>query len=409
LRGVRFGVNAGATISLTITPSSPSKIDSPYATSGASGGSPGTSISYSVISGSATTWVCGRSYTSYNPDSPYWKVDTAYGLAAESVLSASGRIDFTGTGPVAGSVLTGKSTSQAWWVPPDVDPSTNGFRLSPTADDSPVADGAFSIIYLAPVKSDRIALYDTTVSGWRLCSVNGFGQTLSGRTTGTPFDVFISLSAPAPTDGTAAGVAVEFVNWTLPTARATAITRVNGVLTKSGAPASRYLGTCSPRSATTYHMQTVGNDTTPAKCDLWNIDNQVTAAFRYARSWTPETFTHPTANTWVGANGSSSRFEFVQGVPGTWTRAQAYAAVQTKTFAAVTGIGFDTVGTPSGTRTRVLSTSVNDAVTANGQYSLQSPIGVHYLAWIIWASNVAVVWWGAQSTHESGLEIAFQC
>jgi hypothetical protein len=156
-------------------------------------------------------------------------------------------------------------------------------------------------------------------------------------------------------------------------------------------------------------MQTVGNDATPAKCDLWNVDNQITAAYRYGRSWTPETFTHPTANTWVGAQGSASRFEFVQGVPGTWTRAQAYAAVQTKTFAAVTGIGFDTVATPSGTRTRVLSTNTNDAVTANGQYSLRSPIGVHYLAWIIWASNTAVVWWGAEAIHESGLEIAFQC
>jgi hypothetical protein len=82
--------------------------------------------------------------------------------------------------------------------------------------------------------------------------------------------------------------------------------------------------------------------------------------------------------------------------------------VQSKTFAAVTGLGYDTVSTPSGTRTRVLVTNTNDAVTAVGQYSLQSPIGVHYLAWILWAQSTAVVWWGAESTHESGLEVAFQ-
>jgi hypothetical protein len=113
LRGVRFGFNHSANITaLTITPSSPSRIDSPYGSSGPTGGVPSTSATYAAVGGSAATWVCGRGYTSYNPDSPYWKVDTAYGLAAESVVVVGGRVDMTGSAPAAGSALiaTGATT-----------------------------------------------------------------------------------------------------------------------------------------------------------------------------------------------------------------------------------------------------------------------------------------------------------
>ena len=397
LRGVRFGINslsAGKSVTITPTVGSGSHISGPDDTNLNS-----TSTTFALAPGATVQWVCGRGYTSYNPDSPYWRTLAGSAVPANALgVSATAYVLIGAPAPTAGDVLTASSATGAAFAAPAADPAANGCRLSPTADDSPAADGTYSTIYLAPSKSDRIALYDGT--NWRLYQVSSVSYAVTGRTTDLPFDIFAAQTAGV--------VSLEVVNWTSATARATAIARLNGVWTKSGDSTRRYLGTCRPRSATTYHLQTNATDTTPAKCDLWNIDNQVTASFRYRRSWTPETFTHPTANTWVGANGSASRFEYVQGVPGTWTRAQAFAAVQSKTFAAVTGIGYDTVATPSGTRTRVLVTNTNDAVTAVGQYSLQSPIGVHYLAWVLWAQSTAVVWWGAESTHESGLEVAFQ-
>jgi hypothetical protein len=395
LSGVSFGLNlTDSNATITITPTLGSHINGPADTN-----INPTATTFAAPRCATLQWVCGRGYTLYNPEHPYWRPVAAVADAATALgVGTTALVLLGGGAPTAGDVLTATSTSGASFAAPAADPSANGCRLSPTADDSPAADGTYSTIYLAPSKSDRIALYDGT--NWRLYQVSSVSYAVTGRTTDLPFDIFAAQTAGV--------VSLEVVNWTSSTVRATAIARLNGVWTKSGDSTRRYLGTCRPRSATTYHLQTNGNDTTPAKCDLWNVDNQITAAFRYARSWTPETFTHPTASTWVGANGSSSRFEFIQGVAGSWTRAQAYAAVQTKTFVAVTGIGYDTVSTPSGTRTRVLSTNTNDIVTANGQYSLQSAIGVHYLAWIIYATNVAVVWWAAQSTHESGLEIAFQ-
>jgi hypothetical protein len=278
-------------------------------------------------------------------------------------------------------------------------PAINGFRLAPNVDDSPPADGSFTTVYLAPVTSDLIALY--TASVWTLRQASGVSYVLSGRTTDLPFDVFAFWSGTA--------VALEVLNWTSGTARATGLTRQNGVWTKTGDATRRYLGTVRPRSATAYHIYTNGSDTQPARCDLWNTDNQYRLLFHYERSWTPETFTHPTANTWVGFNGTSSRFEFVQGIAGNFLRSEVITGVQTKTFTAIASSNLDSVSSPSGARPQIKSTNTSDIEAAVGSANLRPGIGVHFVSWNIWADNVAVVWWAAQATHTSGLQVEFNC
>ncbi len=279
-----------------------------------------------------------------------------------------------------------------------VDPSINGYRLAPSVDDSPVADGAFSTIYLAPVRGNLMALWNGTA--WVLATSSVTPYTVAGRTTDLPFDVFAYSNAGV--------ITLEVLNWSTATARATGITRTSGVWTKVGDQTRRYLGTCRPRSATTYQLQTTAADTTPPRCDLWNVDNQIMGRFRYERSWTPETFTHPTANTWVAWNGVNSRFEFIQGVAGNWLRCDVLAGVQSKTFYAIASCNLDSTSTPSGSRPQVKSTNTSDVVAASGTSILRPSVGVHYVSWNIWAENVAVVWWAAQATHTSGMTVEYQ-
>jgi hypothetical protein len=391
LRGVRFGINHGAPITtLTITPSTPSRIDSPYSSNGPTGGVPTTSTTYSAIGGSSTTWVCGRGYTSYNPDSPYWKVDTAYGLAAESVTVTGGRVDIIGSAPVAGSLLTGRNSGQAWFVPPTVDPSINGFRLAPTADDSVAADGSFTLLYLAPVTSDRISLYDTTVSDWRTVRVNGFGQAVSGRTTGTPFDVFLQLSAAAPTDGTAAGVTMVFLNWTSASARATAIAQTNGVWVKSGDPTQRYLGTVYPRSATTYSIVRSGYTTTTSKCDIWNNDNRRSEIFWQETAWTGSLATS-SANTWFMAT-TGHKFEFITGRAITPLDAQMNIGVNSAGVAnaGYCGIALNSTTPAHGGRA---ATTAGEILNAETYLYYTPPVGYNFLNFMLLGTATSVLFY----------------
>jgi len=287
-------------------------------------------------------------------------------------------------------------------------PRVNQCRISgESASAIMTADNAaISTIYLLPYVGSSISLYVSALSMWIPFDIAsaGLSLALSGMTTGRPYDVY--CNAPSTIGGTPA---LELWPWTSTTARVAALALQDGVWVRSGTPTARYLGTIFARSATTISWVQNGNDVTSAKCDIWNADNRELTPFRYTRSWTPETFTHPTANTWVAANGTSSRVELVQGQLGPWTRADVLAAVQPKTFAAVTAVGLDTVSTPTGLRPRTLITQTADATETNGQASLQVPIGSHYLAWLIWASSTTVVWWGAQSVHESGLICEFSC
>lgn len=115
--------------------------------------------------------------------------------------------------------------------------STNDGRLSVHSTD-PLGEGSSSsILYLHRYTGSRMALYDGS-SEWSYLTIAD--TPLQVATTGVataskPYDVFAYDNS-----GT---IAMELTAWTDDTTRATALTRQDGVLVKSGATTRRYLGT----------------------------------------------------------------------------------------------------------------------------------------------------------------------
>lgn len=269
-------------------------------------------------------------------------------------------------------------------------PSTNDFRLTGVSG-TPVmtADStSLSTIYLTPYKGNRIALYDTSNSKWKLLSSVEVSLAVTGRTTDLPFDIFAYNNS-----GT---VTLEFLNWASATARSTAIARQDGVWTKSGDASRRYLGTCRPRSATSFHWVMHGSSAgTAARIDLWNMDNRVDIACEVRDA--TDTWTY-TTNTWRQARANAiNQIDYVCGIAedGGLAIAHGISSTNATLSGAVqrwTGIGLDSTTAPatysligsvdSGSES---STNVAHELSSYGHYAIaaaQLSIGRHYLAWL---------------------------
>jgi hypothetical protein len=196
---------------------------------------------------------------------------------------------------------------------------------------------------------------------------------VTGRTTDLPFDVFGYLNA-----GT---VTLEFLDWTNATTRATGLTRQDGVLTKSGDPTRRYLGSIRARSATAFHWVRAGVDL-PAKFDLFNADNRV--EFPWSVIATTNTWTYTTA-TWRQAQASANY------------QADVMVGLQEESFGCTVGVTSrnSTISIPRHVGVGFDSTTVISGLTsatANVVASIEADqwarlvnmpaIGRHFYAWL---------------------------
>lgn len=266
-----------------------------------------------------------------------------------------------------------------------VRPATNDFRLSGVSA-TPIMTSdstSLSTVYLAPFRGNVIALYDG--ANWQLISPpSEVSLAVTGRTTDLPFDVFGYLSA-----GT---VALEFLDWTSATARATGLSRLNGVWTKTGDSTRRYLGSIRARSATTFHWVQFGS-ALPVKLDVFNADNRVDLGFTLID--TADTFTYTTA-TWRQWNGSTNfQVDVMVGLQEEMMEVEAWASSRNSTISIPrqVGIGYDV--------TNAIGSGANPASggwvslcaeTANVVASIEShqqavlrhtpAIGRHFYAWL---------------------------
>lgn len=115
-----------------------------------------------------------------------------------------------------------------------------------------------TIVYLTPFDGDKISLYSGTI--WQLLSFTEKSVAVPS-TTGRPFDIFAYNNS-----GT---VALEALDWTNDTTRATALTTQNGVWVKTGAATRRYLGTGYTTGVSGQTEDSVANRF------LWNYYNRV--------------------------------------------------------------------------------------------------------------------------------------
>ena len=294
------------------------------------------------------------------------------------------------------------------------DPATNGFRLAPTADDSVPGDGTFSTVYLAAVRGNRLALYDTPTASWRLYTPSSVSYAVTGRTAGLPFDVFAYQTAGV--------VALEVVNWTTatPGARATALTMVDGVWTKSGDSSRRYLGTVRPRSATTYQIKRFATDQGsagsigPGGIDIWNVDNRkpVAVSIRSAGS----DYTYNTASYRQAGGSVQCQIDTIAGLPATDSINLVVTSAVSSSDAGTGGKATVAIGvnntTQDGIRTAPSVFSALGRVELFAALNGTVPLGVTAYLWLERGTGAGTNTWAGNSdssTNHPGMLAIVMC
>lgn len=251
--------------------------------------------------------------------------------------------------------------------------------------------GATSIFY-TPYTGNRIALYDGA-AGWLVKTFSEITISLAGLTASKPYDIFAYDNA-----GT---VAIETLVWTNETTRATALTKQDGVLVKTGATTRRYLGTV--------YINASGGQTddTFVKRYLWNYYHQRPRAMR--RLETTASWTYTTA-TWRQANNSTSnQLDFVLGVAEIGVDAVVHATAQNTTNASVqmsVGVGLSDTTTPATGSLRGTSESyvAGQWVQMTARCTTFPPEGRSRLTWLEWSeASGTTSWAGASDPAQSGI------
>ena len=295
--------------------------------------------------------------------------DIATGLS--TCITKDGQTTVTANIPMAGFKFTGLAVGTATTDSARVDNANsyiNEFRLTLTSG-TPVTTSdvtAATTIYCTPYKGNHIALYDGT--NWHMRTSSEFSLALGTLTAGVPYDVFCYDNSGTPT--------LEFLAWSTATARATALTYQDGVLSKTGALTRRYLGTFMPYS-TTQPADSAGFRL------LWNYYNRARKFMRVVEataSWSYSSATIRAAN-----NSSSNRLSFLIGVDEDVVSSYCCAQFSSNTANdwANVGIGLDT--TTAITSGCLISSNASSAASsnANAVASLQvyPGVGFHYLSW----------------------------
>jgi hypothetical protein len=254
-----------------------------------------------------------------------------------------------------------------------VSPFINGFRLTGvTLTPVMTADStSLSTVYLTPYTGAQIALYDG--ANWQLVKSAEISLAVTGRTTDLPFDVFCVLSGGNP--------ALEFLDWTNSTTRATGLTRQDGVWTKTGDATRRYLGSVRARSATTYHWVMGGTDL-PCKFDLFNNDNRF--EFKYTlKAVSPATWTYTTATIRQAQASANYQVDVMVGLQEEFFEGLLQVASTNSTISILrsVGIGFDSTTTFTGVNVPSSNTVASIQIVCEARISHQPTIGRHIYSW----------------------------
>lgn len=237
---------------------------------------------------------------------------------------------------------------------------------------------AATTVYYTPYKGSRCSLYDGT--NWQTVSFTEKSLALGTDTTGFNYDLFGYLSSNT--------LAIERLVWTNDTTRATTLTLVNGMWTKTGDSTRLYLGT----------YRTTGAGQTEdsfAKRFVWNYFNRVPREMRVLEA--TDTWNYSTA-TIRQANGSTAnQLAAVIGIAEVSVRIQIMAvAASTATneiFSVGVGVDVTNAFTTGGLRGRSTSMVANSATPVTASYEAYPAIGYHFFAWLERPSAVGTTTW----------------
>jgi hypothetical protein len=189
------------------------------------------------------------------------------------------------------------------------------------------------------------------------------------------------------------------------------LVRLDGVLVKSGDSTRRYLGSCRPRSATTFHHVTAGDDL-PCKFDLWNVANRIEFPFRL-RALT-NTWTYTLA-TWRQAQGSANyQVDVMVGLQEENFLADLIVSSRNSTVSIPrqVGIGFDSTTAFTGLASETANTVVSIECQQEATISHMPTIGRHFYAWLeISTATGTCTWIGDDGALrlQSGMTGSWNC
>ena len=315
---------------------------------------------------------------------------TITGLELVGTLTADGGV---GT---SGQLLSSTSTGVEWVsLTQPTTPILADGRLT-LVSNTPVVEpnvSSATTLYYTPYLGNCITLYSGTA--WAIYTFTQRSIAVPA-TSNTNYDVFIYDNSGTLT--------LDLTAWTNDTTRATALTRQDGVLVKTGATTRRYIGTV--RTDPTSGLMS----DEPAQRHVWNMYNRVAAQF-YAG--TTGTYTYTTA-TWRAAGGGTglgaARVQWVCG-QNTHIQLTNYSmAFNTSSLYVAAGIGIN-------------QTAGNDAqirgggITANNQpnsmtafYDAIVTPGYYYAQRVeISQATGTTTWYSAVSVNQLGMRGVIFC
>jgi hypothetical protein len=283
-------------------------------------------------------------------------------LTAERVLTAGTGITITDGG--AGSTVTISSS---------VTPGLCEGRLSlDSSDPVPTTDlTAKTTVYFLPYKGDKISIYSG--SAWEEFDIGSGVNVAVPSTTTTPFDVFAYDNSGS--------LAIETLDWTNDTTRATALATQDGVYVKTGDTGRRYLGT----------GRTTG---TSGQCEdseanrlLWNYYNRVLRNLYYVDS-TTHTYATATWREWNGVTNTHMVYAMIGVVE---EKSTMFCFSDLKDSGRI-ALGLNTTSINS---TNSVGNTSSSRVRISTLNHLAFSLGYNYIAIVEYASSGTATFYGA--------------
>ena len=300
-----------------------------------------------------------------------------------------GRFYWDGTAIVKDSI----TTEQAFFtktVLSFLEPQTCGGRLTlSTGIPVSIADVSSSgNVYFTPYISSRIALYSAGY-GWRLYEFSELTLSLAAVAADKNVDIWIYDAAGTLT--------LAYTEWSNNTLRATALSRQNGVLVKSNAPAYRYLGT----------VRTIAGG--GATCDtvlkrfVWNFYNRIERQLVVTDD--TDSWTYNTATTWRSLNNSSAnQVAFVIGVDETLVRLSVQVlAMNSNNNAVAIGICLDNNNANNAKIVRGARLMDPNLAWYGSDYCDRPGLGYHYLQLTEYCGGATMTCYGDKGSAQGGL------